>query len=170
MIEMIVSVALFSIVMTIVASAYLNLLSLDRQTRATNDVSNNLNFVIDTMARNIRTGTSYYCGTSGGPNCPTTPRSVLSFTDDQGNTVKYSLSGTGQVLECYGASCTDTAITDSRIVVDTLNFYVRGVDSGNGDQMQPQVTLVLHGTIVADPQHTIPFSIQTSAVQRQINI
>ena len=169
LIEMIVSVALFSIVMTIVATAYINLLSLDRQSRATNDVANNLNFVLDTMARSIRTGTNYYCGASGGPNCPTA-QSVFSFTDDQGNSVKYSLSAGGQILECYGTGCVDTPITDSRVKVDTLNFYVRGVDSGNADQVQPQVTMVMHGKISADTTHTVFFTIQTSATQRLINI
>jgi prepilin-type N-terminal cleavage/methylation domain-containing protein len=172
LIELIVSVGLFSIVMTIVASSYLSLLSRDRQARATNDVANNLNFVLDTMARSIRTGTNYYCGVSGGPNCAATPQSTFSFLDDQGNTVTYSLSAGGQILECYnsGTGCVATPITDSRIVVDTLNFYARGIDTGNGDQTQPEVTLVMHGKISADTTHTVFFTIQTSATQRLINI
>jgi prepilin-type N-terminal cleavage/methylation domain-containing protein len=173
LIEMIVSVALFSIVMVIVAAAYLNLLSLDRETRAANDVADNLNFVVDTMARSIRTGGSYYCGSFGGPDCTVMPSSTFNFVDDQGKSVKYSLIS-GRIMECYGASCTDTPMTDPRITVDALSFYVHGVDpgnSGNADQAQPFVTFVIHGTITIDTNH-VPavFTIETSAVQRQIDL
>jgi hypothetical protein len=171
---MIVSVALFSIVMVIVAAAYLNLLSLDRETRAANDVADNLNFVVDTMGRSIRTGGTYYCGQFGGPNCTVTPQSTLSFVDDQGKSVTYSLqttNGVGRIMECYGTGCTATPMTDPRINVDALNFYVRGVDSGNSDQTQPLVTFVIHGTITIDTTHTpTTFTIETSAAQRQIDL
>jgi prepilin-type N-terminal cleavage/methylation domain-containing protein len=171
LIEIIVSVALFSVVMTIVASAYLNLLNLDRQTRATNDIVNNLDFVVSTMARSIRTGTDYQCGGTGGTNCPITPSSTFAFVDDQGNTVTYSWDSINQqITECYGAGCTITAITDPRIKIDTLHFYVRGAQN-NTDQIQPQVIFVLHGTISVNSDSTpISFTIQTSATQRQIDI
>ena len=66
LLEMMVSVAVFSVVMVIVAAAYLNLLSLDREARATSDAADSLSFVVDTIsARTIRTGTTYQCGGVG---------------------------------------------------------------------------------------------------------
>ena len=175
LIEMLVSVALFSIVMTIVAAAYLNLLNLDRQAKATNDVSASLNFVTDTMARLIRTGTNYACNGVAGTNCAYGaggPQSTFSFKDDQGNTVTYSLdTNAHQIMECYdrGSGCTPNPINDPRINISTLNFYVQGV--GAGDSSQPQVTFVIQGSVNVDPSHApVNFTIQTSATQRQIDL
>jgi prepilin-type N-terminal cleavage/methylation domain-containing protein len=167
LIELMVSVALFTIVMSIVATAYLHMLSLDRRVRATNDVSNNLNFVVDTMARSIRTGTTYQCG--GGTNCVyPSGQSTFTFKDDQSNTVKYALSA-GQITECSGSGCIDTPITDPRITISNLTFFVSGV--GAGDTVQPFVTFIIKGSITVDPQQTpVAFSIQTSAIMRQTDI
>ena len=167
LIELMVSVALFSIVMTIVATAYLHILSLDRRVRATNDVSNNLNFVVDTMARSIRTGNNYKC--AGGTNCPfPSGQNSLTFTDDQSNVVTYTLTNK-QITECYGSGCTATAITDPRINISSLTFFVSGV--GNSDAVQPFVTFIIRGTLNVDPtQAPVAFSIETSAIQRQIDI
>ena len=168
LIELMVSIALFSIVMVTVAAAYLNMLSLDREVRATNDVSNNLNFVIDTMSRAIRTGGTYSC--NGGTNC-STPASTFSFIDDQNNPIQYSLSASAphQILECSGSGCTATAITDPRINITKLAFYVSGV--GNTDTYEPFVTYVVSGTIQVDTTHApVNFSIESSAVQRKIDI
>ncbi len=169
LIELMVSVALFSIVMTIVATAYIHMLSLDRRVRATNDVSNNLNFVVDTMARSIRTGSAYQCPGSSAPNCPSpSGQSSFTFVDDQEKTVQYDLNS-GQIRECYDTGCSFTPITDPRITISSLTFFVKGV--GNTDTAQPFVTFIIKGSINVDPQQSpVAFSIQTSAVQRQIDI
>ncbi len=166
LVEMIISIALFSFVMTIAAAAYLNLINLDRQTRANNDLDTNLSFVADTMTRLIRTGYTYQCGV--GTNCPTTPGNSFSFVTSETppRTITYSLSGTS-IQECVGGSgC--TIITDPRIIISSLNFYVTGV--GNGDNLQPQVVIVIHGKVRADPSHITEFTLQTSATQRVIEI
>jgi prepilin-type N-terminal cleavage/methylation domain-containing protein len=178
LIEMLVSVALFSVVMTIVAAAYLNLLNLDRQAKATNDVAANLNFVLDTMARSIRTGTQYGCGVSGG-NCayPSSGDSQFSFLDDDGKTyTTYTLTN-NQIMECQSTTlgCVpNIPVTDPRIAVDKLKFYVTGIDGTgvhNADGVEPRVTFVIHGSITIDPAHApVTFDIQTSATQRQIDI
>ena len=176
LIELMVSIALFSIVISTVATSYLNLLSIERQVRATNDIANNLNFVVDTMARSIRTGTNYQCGGVGGGNC-STANSAFAFKDDSGNTNTYVLDSTNhaigecpnQTTTCVVGSGTYAAITDPRITVNRLDFYVRGV--GTGDNTQPFVTFVVTGTLTIDAKHApVSFSIQSSAVQRQIDI
>lgn len=175
LIEMLVSVALFSVVMTIVAAAYMNLINLDRQTRATNDIVNNLSFAVDTMARSIRTGTVYFCGSGdANGNCPTIPGTSISFTNDQAQGITYLLNTTThQIGECaFSSGCNTsnaTYFTDPRISITTLSFYVSG--NGHGDGLQPQVVVVIHGTLTIDPSHPpVSFSIQTSATQRGIDI
>lgn len=175
LIEMLVSVALFSVVMTIVAAAYINLINLDRQTRATNDIVNNLNFAVDTMARSIRTGTGYACGSpvDGYGNCPLTPGAAFSFTNDQGQPIYYILnSSTHRIGECTSLVCgvgTATYFTDPRISITNLSFYVQG--NGKGDGLQPQVIIIIRGTLAVDPSHApVSFNIETSATQRGIDI
>ncbi|MDR3547762.1 MAG: type II secretion system protein [Candidatus Pacebacteria bacterium] len=169
LIEMIVSVAIFAIVMTAVAAAYLNLINIDRQTRGTNDVVNNLSFALDSMSRAIRTGTNYQCGGSGGSNCPS-GSSEFTFINSSGQTVTYLLSN-GEVGECIGTLCTPssaTYFTDPRIKISSLTFYVTGV--GTGDVLQPRVTFVIHGTLTTSTSNAVAFTIQTTATERGIDI
>ena len=176
---MLVSVALFSVVIVIVAAAYLNLVNLDNQTRATNDLVNNLNFAVDTMARSIRTGTSYNCDTVSPSDsfhdCTTIAGTGLSFVNDQGTQIGYVWNtSTHQLGECTAGAvpCTAAAatyFTDPRISITTMKFYVSGNDKTL--LQQPQVVLVIKGTLATDPSHPIvSFDIQTTAVQRGVNI
>ena len=176
LIELIVSVAIFAIVMTAVAAAYLNLINIDRQTRGTNDLVNNLSFGLDSMSRAIRTGTQYQCGGYGGTNCALSPSSTFTFMDSEtpSHQITYLLSG-GQIGECNtlttGPGCsaaTATFFTDSRITVTSLEFYVSGV--GTGDTSQPRVTFTIHGTLSTGPMSTVTFTTQTTATERGIDI
>lgn len=61
LIEMIVSLAVFSIVITISVGALLVLISTNQQLQNEQSVMTNLSFALDSMAREIRTGTHYFC-------------------------------------------------------------------------------------------------------------
>src|SRR5437868_2432209 len=65
LIEVLVSVMIFSIVMTVALRALLSMSESDRRAEAMKSVINNLNFALDSMVRDIRTGYNYHCGTSG---------------------------------------------------------------------------------------------------------
>lgn len=169
LIELIVSVALFSIVMLIVGVAFLALISLDRTARATNDVATNLSYVVDSMERSIRTGTTYSCASGG--DCWPTPSSSFTFTDADGRIVDYRLLVTatrGQVEQRISGG-TWVPLTDPRIDVENLSFYARGTLAG--DQVQPTVYFTLRGTITPDARSTpIEFVVESGATQRLIDI
>lgn len=171
LLELIVSLGLFSMIMLIVMGAYVTLLSLDRQARASNHLATSLSFSVESMARTLRTGTDYACNRNGAsPNC-TSGGSSISFVDSQGQTVTYLLKSNGSIGQCVGGLCTDAsavALTDRRIAISSLRFYVRGV--GSGDYVQPQVTFQVAGTMTTDAGETTGFSVQTSATQRLIEI
>lgn len=175
LIEMIVSVGLFAAVMLVATGAYLSLISLDRKARATNDLVTNLNFAIDTMEREVRAGNSFACGSgSGTPNCGGTGGTSFTFVNDQGQTVTYRLDSTHHSIgQCIGAGActdgTDQALTDPRISVSNLNFYVSGV--GTGDGLQPFVVFNVTGTLTPDSvTGPITFTIQSSASQRALEL
>src|SRR3989338_6356066 len=61
-IEMMISVALFSIIMTMGIGALLNANSLHKKSQKLRAIIDNLNFVMEDISRNIRLGTDYSCG------------------------------------------------------------------------------------------------------------
>jgi type II secretory pathway pseudopilin PulG len=61
---MIVSVAIFSIVATITVGALLILISTNQQLQTEQNIMTNLSFALDSMTREIRTGTNYHCSES----------------------------------------------------------------------------------------------------------
>ena len=63
LIEMIVSLAVFSFVVTIAIGALLMLMSASKRLQGEQSVMTNLSFALDAMTREIRTGTFYYCAT-----------------------------------------------------------------------------------------------------------
>ena len=172
LLEMIVAVGLFSIVMVIVTGAYLSLVALDRQARATSSTVSNLSFALDSMTRALRTGRAYNCGSpiDDAGNCPAGGNS-MSYTDSSGQTVTYLLKSDGTIGQCTTTPClqaTATSLTDPSITVQSLTFYIRG--GGVGDNLQPQVTIVMKGTMPTGTGTTATFDIQTSATQRLLEI
>jgi prepilin-type N-terminal cleavage/methylation domain-containing protein len=181
LVEMIVSVGIFAMVMLAATSAYLGLISLDRQARATNQVVNNLSFAVDAMARGIRTGTNYRCidpagspdgngnSTNGGCTC-------FSYTDTNlAQSVTYHREANGTIGRAIGvSSCLDNLsepITDPSINIASngLIFYVRG--AGNSNDQQPQVLFTLKGSMVAAGSGTTTtFTLEESATQRLIDL
>lgn len=171
LVELIVSLGLFSMVMVVVTGAYLTLISLDRQSRASNQLSATLAFAVESMARSMRTGTTYMCNqSSSSPNCSSGGTSI-AFVDAQGQTVTYLLKSNGSIGQCTGGVCTSAtavSLTDPRISITSLKFYVVGV--GATDRIQPQVTFALKGTMTTDAGETTNFAVQTSATQRYLEI
>lgn len=166
--ELIVSVGIFSMVMLIVTSVYLALISYDRQARATNELASNLSFSLESMIRNIRTGTNYTC--SGDP-CTS-----LTFTNSDGVAVHYRRNTDGTIGQCTGAGangCNDATsipLTDTHIDVDVLSFYVSGVPGHADAAYQPQVTVVTRGTMATDVGKSLEFSVQMTATQRLLDL
>ncbi len=168
LIEIIVSVGLFSVVMLVVTSTYLNIIILDKEARATNELTINLSFAVDSIARTVRTGTGYSCAGAGNGTC-----SRLSFTDSTGQTITYLLkTSDGTLGQCTGNGVCDTntafSLTDPRIAIASLIFNVRGV--GTGDMIQPQTLVSLRGTLAASQGRTADFTLQTSATQRLLEL
>jgi len=157
--------------MLIVMGAYLTLISLDRQARASNQLAASLSYAVESMARSVRTGTSYACNANtSSPNCVSGGTS-LSFRDAQNQTITYILKNDGSIGQCTGSLCTSasaTALTDRRISITSLRFFVRGV--GTSDYNQPNVTFTIAGTMTTDAGEVTDFAIQTGAAQRLIEL
>ncbi len=70
LIEMIVSLAIFSIIITMAIGALLALISNNQRLQGEQSVMTNLTFALDSMTREIRTGYNYVCDTSANDSTP----------------------------------------------------------------------------------------------------
>jgi len=138
LIEMIVSVAIFSIVATITVGALLVLIATNQQLQTEQSIMTNLSFALDSMTREIRTGTNYYCASrpNYSPNAAT--QAIFNPTSDHeglgvnnldcpgGNSSNNSLQGVS-IIESGNSITTDSG--ETRI----LYFYDSGDYSGGSE-------------------------------------
>jgi prepilin-type N-terminal cleavage/methylation domain-containing protein len=196
LIEVLVSVALFSIVMVVALGALVALSSAVKRAEALDTATNNLAAALDSMSRAIRTGTTYHCGSGGTlgtpADCPNLASSASSFTfqdsSNPSNQVTYCLSNPGantcnSSTSCGSGSCTilrakavggggaSVPLTAPEVNVSSLKFIVTGSPStGAGDYVQPRVTLLVVGTITINQNITSNFNLQTTVAQHLYDI
>ena len=172
-----VSVAIFTIVMTISLGALLSMSESDRRAQALKSVINNLNFSMDSITRSIRTGQTYHCDISQGTitaarDCATIAAPSFAFRSAEGTTVSYCLYNNSIRREITqpgfspDSSCAAggfSSITSSEVRIDTLSFYVTGAESAS---VQPKVTILISGVVSVSGTQTSAFNLQTSVTQR----
>lgn len=166
LIEMMVSVALFSMVMLAGMAALLTLVNENRKAQALNSVMTDLNFTLESVTRTIRTGYDIDC-IGAGADCPN-GQNQIQLTDQNGATVTYRFDATnGGRLERNGSP-----LTSQNVVIDTgrSRFYVTGAEDGeSGDTEQPVVRITLVGTATVG-QESVDFALQTTTTQRRIDL
>lgn len=176
LIEILVSVAIFSTVMVISLGALLAMSESDRKAQTLKSVINNLNFSLDAMGRSIRTGINYHCDVSTGT--VTTPRDCgqasggatsIAFRSAEGQTVRYCLgngsscSSSGTAVLVSKGSAAYAPLTASEVTISNLRFYVTGAEDA---ELQPHVVILLSGSVPVSPTQTSVFDLQTSVTQR----
>jgi hypothetical protein len=138
------------------------MISISRQAQGMASGIDNLSFALETMVRDIRTG-SNYC--NGLVNCT---GSSFSFTNESKKIVTYSLSSSSAIQKLMDSVQND--LTDSSSVKITfLNFYAFGTALTPSDTTQARVTIIIKGIVSPDknPQN---FTIETSATMRGSDI
>jgi prepilin-type N-terminal cleavage/methylation domain-containing protein len=166
LVEMLVSVAIFTFVMLIATSTIFTIIDSNKKAEALKSVMDNLNFALESMTRNIRTGSGYVCVDTGG-NCPGGD-SAFRFTSNQssGVSVEYFLSN-GQIMQDESDwTSGPLPITAAEIHVSSLEFYLVG--SAAHDGIQPRVLMSVQGSAGAAATQT-QFKIQTTLSERQID-
>jgi prepilin-type N-terminal cleavage/methylation domain-containing protein len=186
LIELMVSVTIFSIVMVISMGALLSISGADKKAESIKTVMNNLSFALDSMSRSIRTGTLYHCG-SGNSDCVNGstqidflpvegPRMYYKFDTSKNNCNQPTLTTGGCIMRDIGDGSGYQAITAPEVVITNLKFYLIG--SSASDTTQAKVALTLSGFIrvsgnpttmsdcITTPANCSVFNIQTSVTQR----
>ena len=182
LIEMMVSVALFSVVMLVSIGSLLALADANRKAQALQLVMNNLNIALDGMVRSIRMGTNYHCGNAGiisdARSCDSAENgdTILYFREFDGGQWAYWYDPTlKRMVKSEDGGITAFPLTAPEVEIDEARFYVVGaetVDSGgNPETTQPKVVIVLRGVAGGTNVKTrSAFSVQSTAVQRSLDI
>lgn len=162
LIEMIVSVSIFTVVMFVAVGALLAITDANRKANAIRTTMDNLNFAVGSMARDIRTGTDYGC--DGAGNCPSGGESI-TFTDQTGVTVRYWYDESTYSIKVSKNNGASQAITSSEIRIESLTFYVTGVGT---DFLQPRVVIAIKGKTGLKAKTQVELNVQTAVSQRKI--
>ncbi len=179
--EMLVAVALFSIVMLVAVGSLLALVGVDKKVQSIQSVMDNLNITLDGMVRNIRMGSNFHCGAG---NYQTTHDCVngdviFSF-EPYGNSPAdpptiyyYNVSDKRLYRSLDGILADAQPITAPEVSIDSFTFYVAGSDRGCTvipcNTVQPKVVMIAKGTAGADKAKT-SFHVQVTAVQRLLDL
>lgn len=174
LIELVVSVGLFALVMTLSSGAYLLMIDLNRQAQGIATGINSLSFALETMTRSIRTGTSYSCGVYNSGDCAyPNGGDSLTFIDANGTSITYSRDfqssdrSVGAIVK--SVSNNTVTFTDPSVHISSLKFYVSGTIKG--DQYQPYVTIIVSGTVSSGPRKAPQsFTVETGAAMRGIDL
>jgi prepilin-type N-terminal cleavage/methylation domain-containing protein len=195
LVEMLVSVALFTIVMTIGLSVILSVVDGNKKTQSINSVVNNLNSSIDSMVRDMKTGIEYRCNHDGNDHLPITKGNASDCTNSSESSpsisfistitgtersVKYEYVPPNETSGVVGyiskvtcppplqGPCSDPIrITSPEINVTDMRMYVK---AGINGQYQPGILLVIGGTARINPTTVSNFYIQTFVSRRVLNI
>jgi len=176
LVEMITSVAIFSVVMVIAMGALLAILNANKQNQAIQTAVNNLSLAMEMMSREIRVGRVYHCGDSGEyeltQNCPAGD-DFFTFMSYEGDQVvfKYVLDGgEGRIQRSDDGGGSFLYLTTKTVVVERLAFYAVGTDIS--DDIQPRVLISVSGYVdlgsIGDRGKSY-FDLQTTVSQRVID-
>lgn len=180
LIEMIVSLGVFTFVVLISMGSFLAILGAQKKAIAVGTLQENLRFSIETMLKEIRVGYNYYCGVSentfGEPgqskNCNDGGK-TLTFITRNDDIIIYR-SNNGRIEKYKKDIASFSAVDESEfhpitfegVNIENLNFFVTGSGVVK-DTDQPKVTLVITGTMgMKDKPSFSKFNVQTTISQR----
>lgn len=152
LIEMIVATAVFIVVIVSAMAAFLNMSDIQRKTTAFRAINDNLNFAVETMTREIRSGSGYNSSVNS-----------FSFTNVNGDGITYALSSDRLIRTEDGNSFILTA-PEAKII--GLNFIVAGNGASGGDG-QPRVTIVINGFVGEKEKTKSALNLQATVSQRK---
>jgi prepilin-type N-terminal cleavage/methylation domain-containing protein len=145
LIELMTSLAIFTIIVTISLGSILGIFAANRKSRALRAIMGNLNLAVETMSREMRYGSNYHCGSAGDitqPNDCANGDTFMSFLSSDGIEISYRLTGT-TLERREGASGDWLPFVAPAVAVSGTPFYASG--TGDSDSLQPKVLIKIQG-------------------------
>lgn len=191
LIEVLVSLSIFTVVVTISVGVLMVLINANSRSQNVHSVMNNVSFALDSITREIRTGSDYFCSSASAlPVSGETTRNcesggaALSFNEGgrslTGNASSPRIAvrlANGMIERRLGNGDGDAdpnedsdwiPLTAPDITITDLLFYVSGATPS--DTQSPTVTIYVEGVSGADEEDKGVFHIQTTVVQQLLDI
>lgn len=174
LIELMVSVSIFSIIMVMSMGAIISIVDANRKSRSLKSAMNNLNLAVDTMSRNVKFGTNWKCDDISS-DC--TDGNEITFDDRftlNGvlQTVSYKfevVNGIGRIERDIDGGPNDSGgyepLTSPEIDIDDFSLDISGIGT---DNKQPFMVLKIGGVAGEKLSSQTNFSLQTAVSQRQL--
>lgn len=191
LVEMLVSVALFAVTVTISMGSLLVLIDANAKSQTVQNAVTNMSFAVDSMTRIMRTGTDYYCADfqsdfgvgllpTGVRNCATdhvhpsfvTPvrfGEAIVFTDTRtGDRYAYARNGNSlqRRIDVDGSEGEWQSITGQNVRVTDFRIYSTG--NGNAANTQPVTTFYIKAEVGDISGLSSEIELQTSVSQRRL--
>ena len=173
LVEMMVAIAVFSVVMVTAMSALLNIIDANNKARAIKVAVDNVSFALEGISKDMRMGTEYKCLDDSGviTPCSSTGNSGIQYqkSDAGGNViiVRYLFVASSGLVkgkiqkEINSDSFHD--ITSSEVNILKMKFYVL---NANDNTKQPRMIMTLTGEAGVKDKIKTDFDLQTSVSQR----
>jgi prepilin-type N-terminal cleavage/methylation domain-containing protein len=190
LVEMLVSLALFTTIATMAVGTLLILINGNSQVTGEQSTLTSLSFALDSMTREIRTGSEYYCGTVNqvrggtvtGSSTIVQPCSAgnvgISFRE-AGESITGGASNSriayyfdsNQLWRQVGSDAPQAVVTNDVQIINA-RFVTVGVVPLSGDTVnttQPSVTILIEAR-ASSSDATKTFTLQSTVTQRALDI
>ncbi len=161
MIELLVAIALFSIVVSIAVGGLVNAIRIQRQIAALIAANSNASFALEQIARDVRTGSDF-----SGANCSGQQCSELDFMNAFGQATSYRLRS-GKIEK--GTNGAFQPVTGDNTAVQYLSFTLIGNLPGDGYPPRIIITLGVSPSSAAGGASGIISGIETTVSARQLD-
>jgi type II secretory pathway pseudopilin PulG len=153
-VELLVAAGIFSIVIAVLTSAFVSTFRGQRNMFSFLQLQNNIRFALETMGREIRTGTQFSVPSPGR----------LRFVNDAGETVKYCFVGGSIRRQTGSASCSisSPSITSPGVNIERLEFILTGANIRDG--IQPRITILIRAS-----SGVFSTNLQLTVTQRELD-
>lgn len=144
-IELLVTIGLFSVIVAIAAGGFTSALRAQRQVAALISAQANAGLALEQIAREARTGYLFCHDTSGVPTCSCTVSvdvwtcSELNFINGYGTEVNYAIADGGLTKKESGGAA--QPVTSDNVFVSNLTFRLFGHQEG--DHWTPRITILM---------------------------
>ncbi len=174
LIEIMVAVTIFALVVLVAIGAVVAIVGADKKAQSLNDVINNMNFSVESMVRDLRTGYNYSCsaGVSDGNAC-TSITFTSTISSQAGDQITYTLdTSRGVITKTDEDNDLTQDLTSSNIKVNRLDFYIQntGTWSSGEPPRQPLILMILQAKSTTNGGEQSEFNIQTLISQRKLNV
>jgi prepilin-type N-terminal cleavage/methylation domain-containing protein len=181
LIELMVSLTIFSMVMVVSISTLLTMVDANAKAQALYTAMTNLSFAVDSMSREIRTAYDHYCNgantaafaTNGtlapDSNLDCSGDDAVAFTREKDNArAGYRLNNQAIEQKVIGvAGDAWLPITSPTTIVESFSVVVDG--SQGGDNRQTHISLLIQGYVSNGLDSNTDFVLQTDVTQRILN-